>query len=108
MKKMKIGAVILLSSFLMTSCYTSRVYHGNVSETTPQVEVASKSNPILLWGLLPLKGANQKASDSIGDRKDFTVKNTQTFIDGLLSCITLGIYTPTTTQYYVPVDSVNK
>lgn len=104
MKKLLFAAIILSASLTMTSCYTSRVYHGNVTEKTPQIEVASKSNPILLWGLLPLKGANQEAKDNVGDKKNYTTKTQWTFVDGFLNCITLGIYSPTTTKYYVPLD----
>lgn len=34
--------------------------------------------------------------------KDYVVETKVTFGDGLVSCITMGIYTPTTTKYYVP------
>ena len=105
MKKVLLFTVIILS---LTSCYNSKVFHGTVTENTPQIEVASKSNPILLWGLLPLEKANQKASDNIGNKKNYTTKHTQTFVDGLLSCITFGIYTPTTTKYFLPIEEVNK
>lgn len=101
MKKLILIPSIIL---LMTSCYTSKVYHGNITENTPQLEVASKGNSILLWGLLPLKSAEQKAKDVVGERKNYTTVTQWTFVDGLLSCITLGIYSPTTTKYYIPAD----
>ncbi|SHG43606.1 Bor family protein [Dysgonomonas macrotermitis] len=104
MKKLFLVSAIVLLASTFTSCYTSRVYHGSVTETTPQVEVASKSNPILLWGLLPLKKANQEAKDNVGNRKNYTTLTQWTFVDGLLNCITLGIYSPTTTKYYIPAD----
>lgn len=105
MKKILLLALIALS---MSSCYTSKVYHGNITANTPQVEVASKQNPILLWGLLPLKNAEQKASDYVGDRANYTTKNTWEFVDGFLSVLTFGIYSPTTTKYYIPVEEVKK
>lgn len=100
---------LLLASLavVMSSCYTSRVFHGSVTENTPQVEVSSKKNPIMLWGLLPLKNADQKASNVVGNKTNYTTKTTWTFVDGLLNCVTLGIYTPTTTVYYVPVDEAS-
>ncbi len=104
MKKILFALCVMFLSLSMTSCYTSRVYHGDVTEKTPQIEVSSKSNPILLWGLLPLKGANQEAKDAIGERKNYTTTTQWTFVDGLLNCITAGIYSPTTTKYYIPVD----
>ncbi|NDV83624.1 Bor/Iss family lipoprotein [Bacteroides sp. 51] len=105
MKKILFFAAL---AFMMSSCYTSSVYHGTVTKTTPQVEVAIVRNPIMLWGLLPLKNADQKASDNIGDKKNYTTKNTWTFTDGLLNCVTMGIYSPTSTKYYLPLDEMSK
>lgn len=105
---MRKALLLAIVAITMSSCYTSKVYHGNTTKNTPQIEVASKQNPILLWGLLPLSGANQKASDKIGSRTDYTTKNTWTFVDGLLNCITFGIYSPTTTKYYIPIDGISK
>ena len=108
MKKiLKKLAILLVFPLFMTSCYTSRVYHGTVTAKTPQVEVASKGNPILLWGLLPLDGANQEAKNNIGERQNYTTKTQWTFVDGFLNVITFGIYSPTTTKYYVPLDEVS-
>lgn len=90
---------------LMSSCYTSTINHGRVNENTPMVKVASKKNPIMLWGLLPLSGANQKASDILKNNPNYRTKNSWTFIDGFLNFLTLGIYTPTTTTYYLPYNS---
>ncbi len=104
MKKLLLALSVAFLSLTMTSCYTSRVYHGSANEKTPQIEVSSKSNPILLWGLLPLNGANQEAKNAVGERLNYTTKTQWTFVDGLLNCITLGIYSPTTTKYYVPLD----
>lgn len=106
MKKIRIAALTAAVALLMSSCYTSKVYHGNVTENTPVLEVASKANPILLFGLLPLKGASQKASDVVGDKKNFVVKTGWTFVDGFLNSLTLGIYSPTTTSYYLPVSEL--
>jgi hypothetical protein len=104
MSKLRLFAALLLVCFLATSCYTSRVFHGNVTDNTPQVEVASRKNHILLWGLLPLSSASQEAKNSVGDARNYTTKTTHTFVDGLLSSLTFGIYTPTTTKYLVPLN----
>ena len=102
MKKIILFALLAVA---MSPCYTSRVYHGTVTKNTPQVEVASKRNHIILWGLCPLK-TGQKASDVLENKTNYTTENTWTFIDGLLNIITYGIYTPTTTKYYVPLDTL--
>lgn len=67
------------------------------------VEVAAKKNHILLWGLIPLASSKQEVKQVLDNKKDYQIQSQQTFIDGLLGCITLGIYTPTTTVYYLPV-----
>ncbi len=104
MRKSLIAGIVLFASLTMTSCYTSKVYHGTVTDKTPQVEVASRTNQILLWGLLPLDQANQEAKDSVGERRNYTTKTQWTVVNGLLNCVTFGIYSPTTTIYYVPLD----
>lgn len=101
MKKLLTCTIITL---LMSSCYTSKVFHGNMTENTPQVEVASKGNSILLWGLVSLENSKQKASDVVGTKSNYTTVTKWTFVDGLLSCVTFGIYTPTTTKYYLPLE----
>lgn len=92
---------------LMTSCYTSRVANGTMSATEATVKVNSQKNNFLLWGLVPL-GKTQVAKDYVGDKTNYTTETTWTFVDGLLNTITLGIYTPTTTNYYLPVSDAKK
>ena len=88
--------------FLFSSCCSTRTYHGNTTENTAMVEVASKKNHILLWGLLPLESSKQNVKDVVENKKDYQIQSQHTFVDGLLGMITLGIYTPTTTTYYLP------
>ena len=106
MGKLKIFVGALLLCFFLTSCYTSRVFHGNVTQTTPQIEVASERNHILFWGLLPLNSASREARNSVGDRRNYTTVTTHSFVDGLLSALTFGIYTPTTTRFLVPLSDL--
>ncbi len=91
----------------MTSCYNSRVCVGNATSKTPVVEVYSVKNHHLLYGLIPIGNNNLEAVDYIGGREDYVVKNNWTFVDGLLSLVTCGIYTPTTTTFYVPIDEIS-
>lgn len=94
--------MIALMCIFMTSCYTSRVANGSMTATEPTVKVNSQKNQFLLWGLVPLS-KTQTAKEYVGDKKNYTTETTWTFVDGLLNCITLGIYTPTTTNYYLPI-----
>jgi hypothetical protein len=79
-------------SALLTSCYTLTFAVGEGAKTG--VEVREK-NHYLLSGLAPLKTSDpQKMA---GGATDYTVTITHTFVDGLISSLTFGIYTPTTT-----------
>lgn len=97
--------LVMVLSLTMVSCYTSRVHTGTITEDTPKIQVNSKKNHFLFWGLLPLDNS-QQATQYIMGKKDYTVQTSWTFVDGLLNCLTLGIYNPTTTTYYLPVDDI--
>jgi hypothetical protein len=77
---------------MMTSCYTVTATIGNGSQTGEQVV---GHNQFLIGGLVPVGIANVK--EMAGGAKDYQVTVTHTFVDGLLSAITGGLYTPTTT-----------
>ena len=98
---MKYLFCILISIVMITSCYSSRVLNGNVSSYEPLVEVKAKKNHFLFWGLIPL-GEPQKAGDHIGDMQNYVTEIEWSFSDCLLNSITFGIYSPTTTTYYLP------
>jgi hypothetical protein len=101
-KIIKLGLITMIT-LSMASCYTSKVYHGNVTENTLQTKVASKKNQFLIGGLVPLN-AQQQAKQVIGDKENYTTVTKFTFVDMLLSGITCGIYTPTTTEFLVPAN----
>lgn len=90
---------------LMSSCYTAKVAHGNLTTDSPVVKVNSKKNHALIEGLVPL-GDGYVAKKYVGDRTNYVTKSQITFVDGLLRVITLGIYTPSTTTFYVPLSDV--
>jgi hypothetical protein len=85
-------AFVLTISVLMTSCYTLTYSVGEGAKTG--VEVKEK-NHYLIGGLAPIKTSDP--TKMAGGAKDYTVKIQHTFVDGLLSALTGGIYTPTTT-----------
>ncbi|MCX2451854.1 hypothetical protein OQX61_11340 [Pedobacter sp. PLR] len=90
---------------LMSSCYTAKVAHGTLTTDSPVVKVNSKKNHALIEGLVPL-GDGYAAKKYVGDRTNYVTKSQITFVDGLLRVITLGIYTPSTTTFYVPLSDV--
>lgn len=96
-------AVILL----MSSCYTAKIAHGSLTLDAPVIKVNSKKNHALIEGLIPL-GNGLDAKKYVGERKDYLTKSQITFIDGFLRFLTAGIYTPSTTTFYVPLSDVTK
>jgi hypothetical protein len=62
----------------------------------PQTNVEVKEkNHYVIGGLAPIKTSNPMKM--AGGAANFQVTIQHTFIDGLLSALTFGIYTPTTT-----------
>ncbi len=106
MKKILSLMPVACVALMMTSCYSSTVCVGNMSKTEPAKCVNVVHNPHFLYGLAGKKEV--KAKTYVGNRKDYKIKRHQSFVDGLLSSITFGIYTPTTTKFYVPLKSSKK
>ncbi len=96
----------LIVALLMSSCYTAKVAHGSLTTDSPVIKVNSKKNHALIEGLVPLNGGFE-AKKYVGERRDYVTKSQITFVDGLLRFITLGIYTPSTTSFYVPLTDVS-
>lgn len=107
MKKTIKSLSLCLAVISLSSCYTSKTAVGNMSLDAPSVKVNTMKNNALIAGLVPL-GKGHQAKQFIGDRTNYVVKSQMTFVDGLLGAITLGIYTPTTTTLWVPLDEVKK
>ena len=95
-------------ALLMSSCYNAKVCVGTMKSDDPSVKVNSVTNHHLLYGLIPVGKNKINANKYIGERKNYAVKNNWTFLNGFLGCITCGIYTPTTTTFYVPLSDVAK
>lgn len=108
MKKVFFCGAVLFASLSLTSCYNTKVVCGDITRQTPVVKVNSEWNHHLLYGLVPLKNAKMEAKEYVGNKKSYVVKTNQTFINMLVNAITFGLYTPTTTTYYLPIDDINK
>ena len=102
MKKSFLLACVV--STLLTSCYCDKVFVGNVDPQDELVHVASSRNTHVINGAMVTKN---NVKQFIGDTKDYVIAYKQTFGDMLLGGLTLGIYTPTTTKYYVKKDNPN-
>ena len=94
MFKRKSIAVIAacLGLFLFSSCYTYTTVVGDGAQGNRET---STWNHYLIFGLAPV--GVSVPSELAGDTKDYTVQTQQTFVNGLVSALTFGIYSPTTT-----------
>lgn len=101
----RLFACLMLLS--LTSCYTTKVYHGNINKTEPMVKINQEWNHHIIGGLVPI-GAKMKAEEYVGKHEKYMVKTHQSFLNLLVNAVTFGLYTPTTTTYYVPLNSLTK
>ena len=90
MIKNLILALVLMVSF--SSCYTYSYYVGDGPQTGIKV---TKKNHYFINGLAP--GGTSDPTVMAGDAEDYEVTITHSFVDGLISALTFGIYSPTTT-----------
>lgn len=89
---MKMMAIAFASSILLTSCYSYTSVVGSGAQGNSQT---TEWNHYVVYGLAPVGVSDSKAM--AGGAENYTVTTKQTFVNGLVSAITFGIYTPTTT-----------
>ena len=89
-----------VATALLSSCYSSTVSVGEMKPTDPAVCVGTAHDAHFINGLIG--SPKRDAKKYVGENKDYRIKQYQSFVDGLLSSITAGIYTPTTTKFYLP------
>ncbi len=97
---MKKLILLIWVAIAATSCYTNRLLVGDVKPKEPMVEVSKEHNAHFIGGLA--KTAKSIAEEHVGEAKNYAVMTRYGFGDMMLSLITAGIYTPTTTKYYIP------
>lgn len=88
------------AALMMSSCYSSSVFYGSVTPDTPVKKVETRHNSHFFNGLIGEGKVRKK--NVLEGVKDYKVKHQITFLDGLLGGITGGIYTPSTTKFYIP------
>ncbi len=94
MKRLLTGLALSLSiAFVMTSCYTYTFDMGDGPQTGIE---ETKKNHYFIFGLVA--GETSDPTVMAGDADDYRVTVQHTFVDGLISAITFGIYNPTTTK----------
>ena len=109
MKKPFIGASLICLTVMLSSCFSTQIACGeNMTAKTPVVKVNSEWNHHFLFGLIPGSNAKMVAKDYVDGAENYVVKTNQTFVNGLVNFLTFGIYTPTTTTYYVSLKDAQK
>ncbi|MGY5355341.1 Bor/Iss family lipoprotein [Wenyingzhuangia sp. IMCC45467] len=90
--KKALYTILLGSSLLLTSCYSTIHTFGEGPQTGQEVK---GKNKYLFWGLSPLKTTEPQKMANGSD--NFEAKTEFTIVDQFLSIITLGIYGQSTT-----------
>lgn len=103
MKKIYMLASLAFVILTFCSCSVSSVCVGNVKVDDPVVRVKTVHNSFFLDGLLGRKEI--KATDYTLGSDSYMVKNYRSFVDCVVGGVTFGIYTPTTTDIYLPANS---
>jgi len=88
----KMMALIFALSFLFTSCYS---YTSVVGSGAAGAQETTKWNHYVIYGLAPVGVSDSK--QMADGAENYTVHTRQSFVNGLVSALTFGIYTPTTT-----------
>ncbi|WP_179352477.1 Bor family protein [Winogradskyella vidalii] len=88
----KMIAAVFAVSMLLTSCYSYTSVVGNGAQGNSQT---TEWNHYVVYGLAPVGVSDSK--QMAGGAENYTVHTRQSFVNGLVSAITFGIYTPTTT-----------
>ena len=89
----KILLVAAIFTFGLSSCYTATHIVGNGAQGSQEV---TGKNTYFIYGLVDGNQADTKSM--AGGATDYTIVVEHSFIDGLLSGITWGIYNPVTVK----------
>lgn len=85
-------AVAFVSSMLLTSCYS---YTSVVGSGAQGNQETTEWNHYVVYGLAPVGVSDSK--EMAGGAENYTVFTRHSFVNGLVSALTFGLYTPTTT-----------
>lgn len=91
-KTIKLMTVAFTASILLTSCYSYTSVVGKGAQGSNQT---TKWNHYVIYGLAPVGVSDSK--QMADGAENYTVHTRQSFVNGLVSSLTFGIYTPTTT-----------
>lgn len=97
--------IVIAIAAIASSCISNKTYVGNVSTKQPMVKVNSVWNHHLLWGLVPVCNVKMRAAEYVGNGSDYMVRTDISFVNGLVTFFTAGLYAPTTTTYFLPAKA---
>lgn len=87
---------LIASALFLMVCFTGCFSYTSVVGSGPaEYKKDSKTNHYFFYGLVPAKISDSKKLAA--GAENYQVQTRQTFVDGLIYGITLGIYTPTKT-----------
>lgn len=93
----------LCAVLLFESCYSTTVNVGNIDPDEPLVEVNTAHNGHFIGGLV---NATKVEDDVyVGDSKDYAMKTYVSVGNAVVSVLSAGLFTPTTTKFYLPYGS---
>ncbi|MEQ7800272.1 Bor family protein [Pedobacter sp. ASV1-7] len=92
LKNAKLGVVVIFAAISLSSCYS---YTSVVGKGPQKNQSVTKWNHYVIAGLAPVGVSDSK--QMAAGAADYSVTTKQTFVNGLISALTFGIYTPTTT-----------
>ncbi|WP_460540251.1 Bor family protein [Echinicola sediminis] len=91
-RTMKMMGVVFASAMLLTSCYS---YTSVVGAGAQGNRETTEWNHYVVYGLAPVGVSDSK--HMADGAEDYSVHTRMTFVNGLVSALTFGLYTPTTT-----------
>lgn len=91
-RSIKTMAVLFAAAMLLSSCYS---YTSVVGKGAQGNQKTTKWNHYVVYGLAPVGVSDSK--QMANGAENYTVHTRQSFVNGLVSALTFGFYTPTTT-----------
>ena len=91
-KTMKMNVSGFYCINVLTSCFSYTSVVGIGAQGTSQT---TKLNHYVVYGLAPIKVSDSK--QMANGAENYTIHTEQSFVNGLVSFLTGGLYTPTTT-----------
>ena len=91
-KSLRNASIYVAMLLVLNSCYSYTSVVGKGAQGDTKVV---KNNTYFIHGLVKTKQSNPK--EMADGATNYTVETKHTFINGLLTAITFGIYAPTTT-----------